>query len=93
MSGVSLDNLIRSTLQSQVMDTEPAASVRDSLLAEAAHVRARSAIGPSIPPAASGLREQSHAVQSALPIRLPIFSGQVVAEQWLMMIAPLYAIR
>lgn len=87
-----MDNLIRSTLQAAIMDQEPSTAVRASVLAEAARVRARSAVGPSIPPLANGLREQSSSFSSITPIRLAVFNGHDVAEHWLLMIAPVHAL-
>lgn len=87
-----MDNLIRSTLQAEIMDQEPSAAVRASVLAEAAHVRARSAVGPSIPPLANGLREQGNSLSPVTPIWLTVFYGHDVAEHWLMMIAPVHAL-
>ncbi|HZY44918.1 MAG TPA: hypothetical protein VFF70_09230 [Anaerolineae bacterium] len=88
-----MDNLIRSTLQAEIMDQAPSAAVRASMLVEAAHVRSRSAVGPSIPSVANGLREQCNSPSPVAPIRLTVFSGHDVAEHWLMMIAPVHAIR
>ena len=93
MSVGLLDNLIRSTLQAETIDQEPSASVRASMLAKAAQVCSRSAVGPSIPALANGLREQSNSLSPVTPNRLTVFNGHDVAERWLMMIAPVHAIR
>ena len=71
----------------------PAASVRDSLLAEAAHVRSRSALGPSIPALAHGLHESLADADQPSVNRLSVFLEQAGTEKWLMMILPVYAIR
>ncbi len=93
LSGNSTDNLIRSTLQVETCSQEPSTSVRDALLAEAARVHSRSAMGPAIPPLASGLRETTESDKLAAPVRLRPFTGQSAAEHWMLMAAPFYALR
>ena len=90
----SLNNVVRSALRDQVKNEIPAASVRDSLLAEAARTRSRSAIGPSIPALANGLREsEENAEHGSLPNRQSVLSDKNETEKWLMMILPVYAIH
>jgi hypothetical protein len=56
--GDNVDKLIRSALRAGVQTEEPAATVRDVLLAGAARNNMpRSALGPSIPAIATGLQE------------------------------------
>lgn len=93
LNGNALNNIIRAVLQDQVATEAPAASVRDSLLAEAAHVRSRSAIGPSIPALAHGLDETRADADQPCVNRLSVFLEQAGTEKWLMMILPVYAIR
>lgn len=90
--GVSLDNLIRSTLREEVAGQEPSADVRDALLKEAARRQLlQSAVGPSIPAVAEGLHDNA-GIQ-------PMPSDQLVPAQlfpkgqWLLLTAPLYAVR
>ena len=86
-----MDNLVRSAVQAEVESSMPSASVRATLLAEAAAVGSRSAVGPAIPALVNGVREP---VPSALSGNRSLdFSGQTLAEQWLMMVVPVYAIR
>ena len=93
LNGNSLNNIVRTVLQDQVATEAPAASVRDSLLAEAAHVRSRSALGPSIPALAHGLHESQVSADQPSVNRLSVFLEQAGTEKWLMMILPVYAIR
>jgi hypothetical protein len=92
LNGSALDNLVRSTLNDQMTDEVPAASVRDSLLAEAARVRTRSSVGPAVPPLVRSLREADAQAQSWSAQR-PAFLEHDIAEKWLMMIVPVYAVR
>jgi hypothetical protein len=91
LNGSSLDNLVRSTLNDQVTDEAPSPSVRDSLLVEAAHVRSRSSVGPAVPPLVNSLRDVDH--QAGSSAQRPAFLEHDVAEKWLMMIVPIYAVR
>jgi hypothetical protein len=93
--GDSLDNLIRMTLHEQVSQAEPPVSVRDSLLKEAARSKiAATTLGPSIPALVDDLRE---AAQERRPegryVGSQLFSGQIISGHWLMLMAPVYAIR
>jgi len=88
----SVDNLIRSTLQTEVRSAEPSAAVREALLTAAAGENSlRSALGPVIPPLADGLQETP-----AWPID---FSEQVMTviplarKQLLLLASPLHAVR
>ena len=92
LNGSSLDNLVRSSLTDPVAAEAPSASVRDSLLAEAARVRTRSSVGPAIPPLVNSLRESGNQANGLTASR-PFLSGHDVAEKWLMMIVPVYAVR
>lgn len=92
LNGSTLDNLIRSTLNEQVADESPSASVRTALLAEAARVSTRSSVGPAIPPLVRSLREAD--APAAPPLtQWPAFFDHRVAEKWLMMVVPVYAVR
>jgi hypothetical protein len=92
LNGSLLDNLIRSNLNEEVRDETPAASVRDSLLIEAARVQVRSGIGLALPPLVSSLCEVDQRAQERAGQR-PTFLEHAVAEKWLTMIIPLYAVR
>jgi hypothetical protein len=90
--GVSLDNLIRRSMQEAVADLEPSASVREALLAEAARtVGQASALGPTVPALADGLRESP---TPDLPRTTMAQAMTVGNGQWLLLTtAPLYAVR
>lgn len=90
--GVSLDNLIRRSMHEAVDDLEPSAAVREALLAKAADtVGHSSALGPTMPALAEGLRESAdpELPRVAMPPALTVSNGQ-----WLLLTtAPLYAVR
>jgi len=89
--GVSLDNLIRQAMHDGVDDAEPSAAIRGSLLAEAARSAAqRSALGPSIPALVDGLCETSED-DCRMAVNIP---DVITARgQWLLLVAPIYAVR
>ena len=87
----ALDNLIRQSVREAVAGQEPSAGVRDALLAAAAQSDTlRSAVGPEVPPLADGLCEIANETelehQSSEPLR-------VAYRPWLLLTAPLYAVR
>ena len=90
--GDTVENLIRSTLKAAVLAEEPAAAVRASLLAAAAHENVlRSAIGPAIPLLAEDLQEHQDPpfdVQEQVMTSIPL-----ARRQLLLIAAPLYAVR
>lgn len=90
--GVSLDNLIRRSMHEAVDDLEPSASVREALLAQAAATAGHaSALGPTVPALADGLREGT---APELPRVATTQTGTVGNGQWLLLTtAPLYAVR
>ena len=88
-----MDNLIRSTLREEVAGQEPSAEVRDTLLKEAARRQPlQSAVGPSIPALADGLHDAgagTRPMPTDQPMPTPLFPN----GQWLLLTAPLYAVR
>jgi len=93
--GVSLDNLIRSTLRGEVAEQEPSAEVRDALLKEAALRQSlQSAVGPSIPALTAGLHDDDAGAWPMPTDRLLPMPAQLFPNgQWLLLTAPLYAVR
>jgi hypothetical protein len=90
--GVSLDNLIRSTLREEVAGQEPSAAVRDALLKEAARRQSlQSAVGPSIPALTDGLHDSARTRPT--PSNDRILALSFYNGQWLLFTAPLYAVR
>ncbi len=89
--GVSLDNLIRRSVHEAVDDWEPSAGVREALLAKAAGtIGQSSALGPTMPALADGLRESA----DSEVVRVTPQSTTVGNGQWLLLTtAPLYAVR
>ena len=89
---VTFDNVIRSALRTGVALEEPAAAVREALLAAAASENTfRSALGPAVPPLVDDLQEKnepafdwSTQVTTAIPL---------ARRQLLLLAAPLYAVR
>jgi hypothetical protein len=90
--GVSLDNLIRRSMREAVDDLEPSAGVREALLAKAADtVGHSSALGPTVPALADGLRESADPDLSRAAVSPAVTVGN---GQWLLLTtAPLYAVR
>ena len=91
--GDNVDKLIRSALQAGVQAEEPAATVRDALLAGAARNDVpRSALGPSIPALAGGLQEECNEWVPELyePVATSI---PLTRRHLLLLAAPLYAVR
>lgn len=89
--GVLLDALIRQAMHEAVVDAEPSAAIRDSLLVEATRSASRrSALGPAMPALVDGLCEKNED-----DCRLAINTPDVAATrgQWLMLVAPIYAVR
>ncbi len=87
----SLDNLIRSAVRGAVAGEEPSPDVRDALLAAAAHSGTlRSAVGPEVPPLADGLCE---IVNETGPERDWVQPLLVASRPWMLLTAPLYAVR
>ena len=89
--GVSLDNLIRQAMHEAVVDVEPAATVREALLAEVArNTTQRSALGPAMPALVDGLCENNED-NCLAAVNIP----DVLATrgQWLLLVAPIYAVR
>lgn len=89
----TFDTVIRSALKTEVCSEEPAATIRESLLAAAAADNTlRSALGPAVPPLVDELHDQSESnvddwstpVTTAIP--LP-------RRQLLVLAAPMYAVR
>lgn len=89
----AFETVIRSALQTEVCSEEPAATIRESLLAAAAADNTlRSVLGPGVPPLVDELYDQgestvddwSTAITTAIP--LP-------RRQLLMLAAPMYAVR
>jgi hypothetical protein len=93
--GDPLDNLIRSTMHEEVAGQEPSAAVRANLLAEAARsTSSLSALGPSVPALVPDLHEHNIVGQPiSAASQLPFFSGQSISNQWILLVAPLYAVR
>ena len=93
--GVSLDNLIRSTLHGEVAGQEPSAEVRDALLKEAACRQSlQSAVGPSIPALTTRLHDDDAGTRPMptdrpMPMPTPLFPN----GRWLLLTAPFYAVR
>ncbi len=90
--GVSLDNLIRRSMHEAVDEYEPSAGVREALLAKAAStIGQTSALGPTVPALAEGLRDDA---ASELPRAVSTQTSTVGNGQWLLLTtAPLYAVR
>ncbi len=83
---------MRSALKAEVEAAEPSAAVRDALLEAAANENPlRSALGPAIPPVASGLEE--HAVQTLDYNREVVLITPLAHKQLLLLASPLYAVR
>ncbi len=89
--GTTVDEIIRSALQTSVQAEEPSAQVRDSLLSNAAQDLLRSPLGPSIPAIASGLQECDG--QPAEWDEQIITAIPLARRQLLLLAAPLYAVR
>ena len=94
IQGDTVDNLIRSTLRAEVGQQEPSPAVREALLAVATRENvARSGIGPSIPPLATGLCEDADKIEAPLEGYELLLSAAMGRKQWLLLAAPLYAVR
>ncbi len=90
--GDTVDNLIRTSLKTEVRPEEPSPAVRDALLAMAERENVfRSALGPAIPPVVNGLQDR--------PEQAPDLEETVTAvilfprRHLLFLASPLYAVR
>ncbi len=89
-----MDNLVRMGLREEVGDQEPSPGTRDALLAAAARNKSsRSALGPEMPALARGLCEANAEEHQEMESHGPKLAARLGDSQWLLMIAPLYAIR
>jgi hypothetical protein len=87
-----LDNLIRSTIRSEVAGLEPSPAVRDTLLAAAAHSHPlRSAGGPTMPALIEGLCE--NVVDDNRPRRDPEIVLSAWHHQWWLLTARVGMVR
>ena len=81
-------------LHEEVGDQEPSPGTRDALLAAAARNKSRrSALGQAMPALAPGLCEANDEEYQDMESRGPQVAARLGDGQWLLMIAPLYAIR
>jgi hypothetical protein len=73
-----MDDLIRDVLRRDVLEHEPAADVRDGLLAKAEAYNAQSelVVGTSIPPLVNGLRDARPTL--SVSVRLPEFEAELL---------------
>lgn len=88
----TIDNVIRAALRTEVRSEEPAATVREALLAAAAQDNTlRSPLGPVVPPLLDELHEKGEpAVDWSMPVTTAI---PVARRQLLMLAAPMYGVR
>ncbi len=87
-----VDSVIRSALHSTVQSEEPAAAVREALLAAAAKDNTlRSTLGPTVPPLVEGLQEKSEPVADWDMVVTTAIPWQ--RKQLLLLAAPIYAVR
>ena len=92
--GDPLDNLIRSTMHEEIVGQEPSADVRTRLLAEAARsTSSLSALGPSVPARVPDLHERIVGWPMPAAPQIPFFTGQSISNQWILLVAPMYAVR
>jgi hypothetical protein len=84
----TVDNMIRSTLRTEVRSEEPSPAVRDALLAAAADAPPlRSAWGPSVPPLVADLQERNESTVdwgAQIVTAIPLMRQQLLllAGQW-----------
>ena len=89
-----MDNLIRSALRAEVGQQEPAPAVREELLAAANRENVMlSGVGPSIPPLAAGLCEDADIIEPPSEEFETLALAALGRRQWLLLAAPLYAVR